>query len=239
MFSTRNLLDAIAASRDKKMQQEFLRAHLMDPDQKFFDQFSQPPQVLYKYIPAHRLDDALPDGKPCSFRATPPNKLNDINEINYKISFVDDERNREKINHEYALTLTEIFPTSPVSVDDVERYRQKYPRGYGAELTCDQLSKRYGVTSFSTRRNDVKMWSHYADGCRGVVIGYNVNHWVRHLLGTSIIRQVTYVDDAPLVSVCQKTSQLSESKWYVPIFEWRRFIIFGRIKVILIVYRLI
>ena len=40
-------------------------------------------------------------------------------------------------------------------------------------------------------------------------------------------------------SVCQKTSQLSESKWCVPIFEWRRFIIFGRIKVILTVYRLI
>ena len=42
-----------------------------------------------------------------------------------------------------------------------------------------------------------------------------------------------------VASVCQKTSQLSESKWYVPIFEWRRFIIFGRIKVILTVYRLI
>ena len=42
-----------------------------------------------------------------------------------------------------------------------------------------------------------------------------------------------------LVGVCQKTSQLSESKWCVPIFEWRRFIIFGRIKVILTVYRLI
>ena len=40
-------------------------------------------------------------------------------------------------------------------------------------------------------------------------------------------------------SVCQKTSQLSESKWCMPIFEWRRFIIFGRIKVILTVYRLI
>ena len=42
-----------------------------------------------------------------------------------------------------------------------------------------------------------------------------------------------------LASVCQKTSQLSESKWCMPIFEWRRFIIFGRIKVILTVYRLI
>ena len=41
------------------------------------------------------------------------------------------------------------------------------------------------------------------------------------------------------LSVCQKTSQLSESKGYVPIFEWRRFIIFGRIKVILTIYRLI
>ena len=155
--------------------------------------------MLYKYLPAYRLDHALPDEKPCSFRATPPNELNDINEINYKTSFVDDERNREKINREYALTLTELFPTSPVSVDDVERYRQKDPFGYGAQLTCDQLSKRYGVTSFSTRRDDVKMWSHYADNCRGVVIGYNVDHWVGHLLGTSIIRQVKYADDLPIV----------------------------------------
>ena len=181
------------------MRQEFWRARLMDPDQTFFDEFSQPPQLLYKYIPIHRLDHALPDEKPCSFRATPPNELNDINEINYKTTFVDDEKNRENINREYALTLTKLFPRSPISVEDVERYRRKYPRVYGAELTCDQLSKRYGVTSFSTSRNDVTMWSHYADSCRGVVIGFNVNLWVRHLHGTSIIRQVKYMDDLPLV----------------------------------------
>lgn len=166
---------------------------------RFFDEFSQPPQVLYKYIPAHRLDHALPDEKPCSLRATPPNQLNDLNEINFKTTFVDNEENRENINREYASTLTELFPPSPVSADDVERYRQKYPHGYGAALTCDQLSRRYGVTSFSTRSNDVTMWSHYADNCRGVVIGYNVDLWVRHLFGTSIIRQVKYADDLPLV----------------------------------------
>ena len=199
MFRTRNLLDAIDASGHTKMQSQLWRARLMDPDQRFFDEFSQPPQVLYKYIPAHRLNHALPDEKPCSFRATPPNRLNDINEMNYNPAFVDDDKNRESINHEYALALTELFPTSPISVEDVERYRKKHPLGYGAELTCDQLSKRYGVTSFSTRRNDVKMWSHYADDCRGVVIGYNVDHWVRPLLGTSIIRQVKYADEPPLV----------------------------------------
>lgn len=199
MFKTRNLLDAIDASGHAKMKKEFWRAHLMDPDQTFFEQFSLPPQVLYKYIPAHRLDHALPDEKLCSFRATPPNELNDINEINFKTTFLDDESNREKINREYALTLTELFPESPISVDDVERYRQKNPLGYGAELTCDQLSKRYGVTSFSSRNNDVKMWSHYAEDCRGVVIGYNVDLWVKHLYLTSIIRQVKYADDLPLV----------------------------------------
>ena len=103
----------------------------MDPDQTFFEQFSQPPQVLYKYIPAHRLDHVFPDQKPCSFRATPPNELNDINEINYRTSFVDDESNREEINREFALALTELFPTSPISVDDVERYREKNPLGMG------------------------------------------------------------------------------------------------------------
>ena len=181
------------------MQQEFWRARLMDPGQVFFDQFSQPPQVLYKYIPAHRLDQALPDGKPCSFRATPPNELNDLNEINYESTFVDDESNRENINREYALTLTGLFPSSPISLDDVERYRQKHPVGYGAELTCDQLSKRYGVSSFSARRNDVEMWSHYADDCRGIAIGYSVDFWVKHLLGTSIVRRVNYSDDLPKV----------------------------------------
>ena len=199
MFRTRDLLDAIDASGRAKMQQEFWRARLMDPDQVFLDQFSQPPQVLYKYIPAHRLDHALPDGKPCSFRATRPNELNDINEINYETTFVDDDSNRENINQEFALALTELFPSSPISVDDVERYRQKHRVGYGAELTCYQLSKRYGVSSFSARRNDAKMWSHYADDCRGIVIGYNVDFWVKHLLGTSIIRQVKYSDDLPKV----------------------------------------
>ncbi|MCY4261742.1 MAG: DUF2971 domain-containing protein, partial [Candidatus Dadabacteria bacterium] len=175
------------------------RARLMDPDQTFFNQFSQPPQVLYRYIPAHRLDDALPDEKPCFFRVTPPNELNDINEINFKPLFVDDKKNHENINREYALTLTELCPASPISVDDVERYRQKHSLGYGAKLTCDQLSKRYGVTSFSTRKNDVKMWSHYADDCRGIVIGYNVDLWVSHLFGTSIIREVKYADELPII----------------------------------------
>ena len=199
MYRTRELLDAIDASGHTRMQKEFWRARLLDPDQLFFDNFSQPPQVLYKYIPANLLDHVLPDEKPCSFRATPPNELNDINEVNFRTPFDDDKRNREKINQEYALTLTELLPTSPISTDDVESYHQKYTQGYGAKLTADQLSKRYGVTAFSTKNNDVKMWSLYADNCSGVVIGYNVNRWVTHLMGTTIIRQVTYVDDLPKI----------------------------------------
>ena len=113
------------------MQKAFWRARLMDPDQTFFDQFLQPPQVLYKYIPARRLEHALPDGRPCSFRATPPNELNDINEINYNSVFVDDESNRENINREYASTLTELFPTSPISVDDVKDIARNILLGMG------------------------------------------------------------------------------------------------------------
>ena len=199
MYKTRDLLAAIDASGHVKMQLEFWRARLLDPDQTFFEQFELPPQVLYKYIPANRLDDALPNGGPCSFRATPPNELNDINEVSFLTTFVDDEASREDINRDYASTLTGLFPASPVSTDDVERYRREHPVAFGAELVCDKLSKRYGVTSFSARNNDVKMWSHYADDCRGVVVGYNVDHWVRHLVGTSVIRQVTYADRPPLV----------------------------------------
>ena len=199
MYRTRELLDAIDASGHARMQKEFWRARLLDSDQMFFDNFSQPPQELYKYIPAHRLDYVLPDEKPCSFRATPPNELNDINEVNFMTTFADNESNREEINQVYALTLTELLPTSPISTKDVESYRQKNPHGYGAKLAADQLSKRYGVTAFSTKRNDVKMWSHYADNCSGVVIGYNVDLWVPHLMGTSIIRQVTYSDNLPIV----------------------------------------
>ena len=32
-----------------------------------------------------------------------------------------------------------------------------------------------------------------------MVIGYNVDHWVKHLFGTSIIRQVRYLDELPMV----------------------------------------
>ena len=207
MFRTKNLLNAIDMSGDRDMQKEFWRARLMDPDQSFRDEFSQPPQTLYKYIPVRRLDDALPDEKPCSFRATPLNELNDINEINYDHAFVDDEDNRESINQQYASALTELYPASPISVKDVEEYRQKYPSGYGAELTCDQLSRRYGITSFSASNNDIKMWSNYADDCKGVVIGYNVDYWVRHLVGTSIIRRVQYMDKLPLIMGPQVVNQ--------------------------------
>ena len=167
MYKTRDLLAAIDASGHVKMQQEFWRARLLDPDQTFFEQFELPPQVLYKYVPAGRLDDVLPNGGPCSFRATPPNELNDINEVSFLATFADDAANREDINRDYASTLTDLVPTSPVSTDDVERYRREHPVAYGAELVCDQLSKRYGVTSFSARNNDVKMWSHYAGRLQG------------------------------------------------------------------------
>ena len=95
------------ASGHVKVQQEFWRARLLDPDQAFSDQFELPPNVLYKYIPALRSDDALPNGGPCSFRATQPNELNDINEISFLATFVDGEANREDINRGYASTLTE------------------------------------------------------------------------------------------------------------------------------------
>ena len=54
-----------------------------------------------------------------------PIELNDINEMNYNPTFVDDDKNRESINREYASALTELFPTSPISVEDVERYRHE------------------------------------------------------------------------------------------------------------------
>lgn len=200
MFKTKNLLHAIDMSGNIDIQEEFWRARLMDPNQSFQDEFSQPPQVLYKYIPVCRLDDALPDEKLCSFRATPPNELNDINEINYYHVFEDDEDNRDDINQRYASALTKLHPASPISAEDIEEYRQRFPFGYGAELTCDQLSRRYGVTSFSAVNNDVKMWSNYAENCKGVVIGYNVDYWVSHLTGTSIIRRVRYVDELPLIT---------------------------------------
>ena len=52
-----------------------------------------------------------------------------------------------------------------------------------------------------------KMWSHYADESRGVVIGYNVDYWVRHLHRTSILKQVQYMDQAPLVMGPQVINQ--------------------------------
>ena len=200
MFKTRELLNAIAASGDQKMWKALWRTQLLDPDQNFFDQFVQPPQILYKYMPVDRLDHALPDEKLCSLRATPPNQLNDISEINFITTFVEDETNYARINQDYARTLTELFSKSPVSIDDVERYRNKFPERYGVELARDQLSKKYGVTSFSSSRNDVKMWTHYADNCKGIVVGYNVDVWVNHLVGTSILREVNYANRLPLVA---------------------------------------
>ena len=125
------MLEAIDASGHVTIQRESWHARLMDPDQESFEEFSIPPQVLYKYPPAHRLDHVLPEAKPCSFRATPPSELSDINEINYRTAFVDDDSNRERINGEYALTLTELFPTSQNSVDDVQTYKDTRNKASG------------------------------------------------------------------------------------------------------------
>ena len=127
--------------------------------------------ILYKYVTAERALTCLPEVGDGTLRATQPASLNDPFECAVMSVFV--EQSEQEGNRKFAEVLTSISEASPVTEDDVSQARKKYGTLFLRELFTKQVSKRFGIVSFSKDPRHPLMWSHYTTDGSGFVIGYD------------------------------------------------------------------
>ena len=133
--------------------------------------------ILYKYVTAERVLTCLPEVGDGTLRATQPASLNDPFECAvgriHVVSRTSVEPSKREENRLYAEALTRIHEASPVSEGDVNMARYEYGSLYLRELLTRQLSRRFGIVSFSENPRHPLMWSHYTTDGSGFVIGYD------------------------------------------------------------------
>ena len=146
--------------------------------------------ILYKYMPAERIMTCLPEVGDGTLRATQPASLNDPFESHVAIDYVEWDDNEE--NWELSIILTALNVASPVSADDVYMARHKYGSLYLRELLSRQLSRRFGIVSFSTDPRHPLMWAHYTVDGSGFAIGYDADQVRKLGRGEDCLRPVRY-----------------------------------------------
>ena len=146
--------------------------------------------VIYKYVSSERAPTCLPEVGDGTLRATQPSALNDPFECATLKVFIEDSE--EDGNAEFSRILTDLNPTSPVSVGDVAEARIEYGSLYLRELLSKQLSKRFGIVSFATDPRNPLMWSHYTGDGSGFVIGYDMTQLIKLSSGEGRLRPVVY-----------------------------------------------
>ena len=153
--------------------------------------------LIYKYVSSEHIFACLPDMGDGTLRATQPSALNDPFEGAVLKTFI--EQGEEEGNTELSGILTELNPTSVVSVADVAEARLVYGSLYLRELLSKQLSKRLGVVSFSTNPRHPLMWAHYTGDGSGFAIGYDMAQLVKLSSREGWLRPVVYRDRPSLI----------------------------------------
>lgn len=148
-------------------------------------------ELMFKYVPTERAMMCLPEVGDGALRATQPAAMNDPFECSVSRKFVDNDQHRS--NLVFARTLTEIQPRNPVSASDVEAARVKHGSLFMGELYRQQLSRRFGIVSFSADPFHPLLWSHYTLDGSGFAIGYKAAE-LKRLTGSRVhFRAVRYI----------------------------------------------
>ena len=153
------------------------------------------PSVVYKYLSAERAIEVLPENGTGTLRATQPASLNDPLECaNSCIAIYPTEEREVK---EMLETLNWIPPEHPLKTSDVQLSRRQLGSQAWNDLFRKQLSRRFGVVSFSCSQIHPLLWSHYADSGTGVVVGYRVSHLEKITKGYERVEAVRYLENPP------------------------------------------
>lgn len=148
---------------------------------------SEDPTLLFKYVPDQRALTCLPEIGSGTLRATQPAALNDPFECHQKLDvfFAGSDPNTR-----LALGLTELHARVPVTSEEVAEAQRLRGSLYVRDLLTRQLSRRFGIVSFSALPFHPLMWSYYTVDGSGFVIGYKTAR-LRTLPGTRL-HMVTY-----------------------------------------------
>ena len=160
------------------------------------DQSSTDPTILYKYVPADRALSILPEDGNGALRATQPAALNDPLECATLCSAVYPSEQEEA--REILETLNWIVPEQSLTISHVQLSRRQLGTQAWNDLFRRQLSRRFGVVSFSRSALHPLLWAHYADSGTGVVVGYRVSVLNSIPVGYERLEAVRYSEKPPI-----------------------------------------
>ena len=135
----------------------------------------------------------LPEVGDGTLRATQPSALNDPFECSAQKTFVEEDRDSKKL----AEVLSSINETTPVGETEVKKAKMRWGSLYWAELLRKQISKRFGIVSFTSEARHPLLWAHYTIDGSGVVIGYATSMLENLTQGKERLAQVDYQRQAP------------------------------------------
>ena len=127
--------------------------------------------ILYKYVPAERVTNCLPEVGNGTLRATQLAALNDPFEC--ALTAGSSGLTTDRGIREASSVLTRINPATPVTEEDVKCAMSKYGTHFVAHLAAKQASQRFGIVSLTTDPYHPLMWSIYANDGAGFVLGYD------------------------------------------------------------------
>ena len=156
-------------------------------------------EVLYKYMTAERVLTCLPEVDDGTLRATQPAALNDPFECAVRPVIFSQAYEKRYGNQELAEVLSSIHGAALVSAADVVRAKEQFGSLYLRNLFAAQLSRKFGIVSFSDSPRHPLMWTHYASDGTGFVVGYDFDQLRYLIAGEGFLRRVTYLAEIPLI----------------------------------------
>jgi 6-pyruvoyl-tetrahydropterin synthase len=83
----------------------------------------------------------------------------------------------------------------------------------------DKWDKLIGLLSLSEKRDDILMWSHYADFCRGFVVGLRVNSLIEDY-DFDYLNRVEYQEKYPLITGHHEITERFKTKFFTKSSAW-------------------
>lgn len=165
-----------------------------------------PPLTLYKYIrwsdkPRDKIKDILFKNR---FYFADPTTFNDPFDSKIPIIFEEKYRASEQFHLDF-LSIDNLLGKTNYTEDEMRRKAKEYHQNPGrmiydtgkmTQSIHESISNQIRISCFSTKRDHILMWSHYADCHQGICIGF---HTIYLLLDRNLVmlNKVNYARQFP------------------------------------------
>jgi len=165
-------------------------------------------RLLYKYQSYNQyLFNLLIN---CEFWMSPPDKLNDPFEGDFRVKEIKKFQNEPTIKRllEYSkknlldeLVFAENLKEAQNDINVLSNFLYEYVNS--------QIRSKYGITCFSRNRSSVRMWSHYADSHKGVCLIFDEDKLISDInmkIYSSKLMDVHYSQSLPFIDIINHDS---------------------------------